>query len=72
VLSLLPARARGRIALLHAELRAQGWLHALDAQVDFSTLPQLPPLRELAAVAGKVWHALEATRPQLAVALAGN
>lgn len=72
VLSLLPESARGRIPLLHAELRAQGWLHALDPQVDFSTLPQPPPLRELAAVASKVWHVLESTRVDLAVALAGN
>jgi mitochondrial fission protein ELM1 len=72
VLTLLPEMARGRIPLLHAELRAQGWLHTLDAQLDFSTLPHPPPLRELAAVASKVWHVLEATRPELAVALAGS
>ena len=72
VLTLLPAAARGRIALLHAELRGQGWLHTLDAQMDFSTLSQPPPLRELAAVAGKVWHVLESTRPELAVALAAD
>jgi len=70
VLSLLPAGARGRIPRLHAELAGQGWLHALDPQVDFSTLPQSAPLRELAAVASKVRHVLEATRPQIAVALA--
>jgi mitochondrial fission protein ELM1 len=72
VLTLLPASARGRIPLLHAELRGQGWLHTLDAQMDFSTLPQPPPLRELAAVASKVWHVLESTRPELAVVLAGD
>jgi mitochondrial fission protein ELM1 len=70
VLSLLPAAARGRIPRLHAELAGQGWLHTLDAQVDLSTLPQPPPLRELAAVASKVRHVLEATRPEIAVALA--
>ena len=72
VLSLLPAGARGRIRLLHVELRAQGWLHELDAQMDFSTLRQPPPLRELAAAASKVWHVLESTRPELAVALAAG
>jgi mitochondrial fission protein ELM1 len=70
VLTLLPPAARGRIPLLHAELRSQGWLHTLDPQMDFSTLRQPPPLREIAAVASKVWHAIEATRPELAVALA--
>ena len=72
VLTLLPVAARGRLALLHAELRAQGWLHTLDTQMDFSTLPQPPPLRELAAVAGKVWHVIESTRPDLAVTLAAD
>ena len=71
VFSLLPSGARGRLPAFHAELRAQGWLHELDDNVDFSTLPQPPPLRELAAVAGKVWHTIEATRPDVAVAL-GN
>jgi len=70
VLSLLPPAARGRIPLLHAELSGQGWLHTLDTQVDLSTLQQVPPLRELAAVASKVRHVLEATRPEIAVALA--
>jgi mitochondrial fission protein ELM1 len=72
VLSLLPPTARGRLPALHTELRTQGWLYELDAQMDFSTLPQPPPLRELAAVASKIWHVLESTRPELAVALAGN
>ena len=72
VLTLLPAAARGRIPLLHAELRGQGWLHTLDPQMDFSTLPRPPPLRELGAVASKIWHAIESTRPQLAVALAAD
>jgi mitochondrial fission protein ELM1 len=70
VFSLLPESARGRIPLLHAELSAQGWLHRLDATAGVSALPQPPPLRELAAVASKIQHVLEATRPQLAVALA--
>lgn len=72
VLTLLPGAARGRIPLLHMELRGQGWLHTLDPQMDFSTLHQPPPLREIAAVASKVWHVLESTRPELAVALAGD
>lgn len=69
VFTLLPDSARGKLTYFHAELRAQGWLHALDADVDFSTLPKPPPLRELAAVASKVWHALESTRPGIAAAL---
>ncbi|MGH8042859.1 MAG: mitochondrial fission ELM1 family protein [Rudaea sp.] len=72
VLTWLPESARGKLPALHAELRAQGWLHDLAANVDFSNLPQPPPLRELAAVASKVWHVLESTRPQLAAALAPN
>jgi mitochondrial fission protein ELM1 len=70
VLTLLPAGARGRIPLLHAELCGQGWLHTLDAQLDISTLPLPPALREIAAVASKVWHTIEGTRAELAVALA--
>ncbi|MGH8090770.1 MAG: mitochondrial fission ELM1 family protein [Rudaea sp.] len=69
VVTLLPDSARGKLTDLHAELRAQGWLHTLDADVDLSTLPQLPPLRELAAVASKVWHVLESTRPDVVAAL---
>jgi len=69
VFTLLPDAARGKLAALHTELRAQGWLHALDANVDFSTLRQPPPLRELAAVASKVWHVLESTRPDVITAL---
>ena len=72
VFTLLPQTARGRIPLLHAELHAQGWLHTLDANVDFSTLQQPQPLQELAVVASKIWHVLESTRPDLAVALNGN
>ncbi len=69
VLSLLPDSARGKLGDLHAELRTQGWLHQLDENVDFSTLQQSPPLRELAAVASKVWHMLESTRPDVVAAL---
>lgn len=69
VFSPLPDSARGKLVDLHAELRAQGWLHALDAEVDFSTMQQPPPLRELAAVASKVWHVLESTRPDAVAAL---
>ncbi|HST26877.1 MAG TPA: mitochondrial fission ELM1 family protein [Rudaea sp.] len=70
--SLLPDSARGKLTDLHAELRAQGWLHPLDANVDLSTLPQLPPLRELAAIATKVWHVLESTRSDVVAALTGD
>jgi mitochondrial fission protein ELM1 len=72
VFTLLPGSARGKLAELHAELRAQGWLHALDADVDFSALRQPPPLRELAAVASKVWHVLESTRPDVVAALTAD
>ena len=71
VFSLLPDSARGKLTGLHAELRAQGWLHPLDAAVDVSGLAQ-PPLRELAAVASKVWHVLESTRPDVVAALTGD
>jgi mitochondrial fission protein ELM1 len=72
VFTLLPDSARGKLVDLHAELRAQGWLHALDADVDFSTLRQPPPLRELAAVASKIWHVLESTRPDVVAALTAD
>jgi mitochondrial fission protein ELM1 len=69
--SLLPDSARGKLPGLHAELRAQGWLRPLDADVDMPGLPQPPPLRELAAIASKVWHVLESTRPDVIAALTG-
>jgi len=53
VLSLLPAAAGGRIAAFHAALRAEGRLQSLD-NVDISTLPQIAPLRETAAVAAQI------------------
>jgi mitochondrial fission protein ELM1 len=67
--TLLPPSARGKLIDLHAELQAQGWLHTLDAGVDFSTLQQPPPLRELAAVASRIWHVLESSRPDVVAAL---
>jgi hypothetical protein len=70
VFTQLPAETSGRIAAFHAELRDQGWLHELDENVDFSTLMQSPPLRELGVVAGELWHRIEASRPEIAVALA--
>lgn len=70
--TLLPDSARGKLTGLHAELRAQGWLHPLDANVDLSRLPQSPPLRELAATASKVWHVLESTRPDVVAALTSD
>ncbi len=69
VYTSLPDDARGRLRALHDELRTQGWLHELTDNMDFSTLQQPPPLRELAVVAGKVWHTIESTRPDVAVAL---
>jgi mitochondrial fission protein ELM1 len=71
VFSLLPQVERGRFAKFHGELVLPGWLHQLDTNVDFSTLQQPPPLRELAAIASKVWHVLESTRPDVIAALTG-
>ena len=68
VISLLPAAAPAKFAAFHAELRSHGWLH--DADVDLSTLQNPPPLRELAAVASKIWHCIEATRPDVGAVLA--
>jgi mitochondrial fission protein ELM1 len=68
VISDLPAVAPAKLAALHAELRSQGWLHGND--VDFSTLRQPSPLREIAAVASKVWHCIEASRPDVGASLA--
>ncbi len=67
VFTLAPERMPTKLAAFHAELRDQGWLH--DIHVDLSTLQQPPPLREIAAVASKVWHRIEATRPDVAIAL---
>ncbi len=67
VVSSLPANAPPKLAAFHAELRDLGWLHAYD--VYFSTLRQPAPLREIAAVASKVWHFIEATRPDVGAAL---
>jgi mitochondrial fission protein ELM1 len=72
VFTLLPDSARGKLTDLHAELRAQGWLHPLDAALDTSGLSQPPPLRELAAVVSKVWHVLESTRPDVVAALTND
>jgi mitochondrial fission protein ELM1 len=68
VFTRLPAGAPARLAAFHRELREQGWLH--DGDVDFSTLRHAAPLREIAAVASKVWHCIEATRPDVGAALA--
>jgi mitochondrial fission protein ELM1 len=67
VITQLPAAAPPKLAAFHAELRDQGWLHDID--VDFSTLRQPPPLREIAAVASKIWHCIEATRPDVGARL---
>jgi len=67
VITRLPPRAPAKLAALHRELRDQGWLHADD--VDLSTLRQPPPLREIAAVASKIWHVIEATRPDVGARL---
>ncbi|MEP6485277.1 MAG: mitochondrial fission ELM1 family protein [Rudaea sp.] len=70
VFTSLPPNAPAKIGAFHAELTEQGWLRELGDNVDFSTLRQTAPLRELAVTAGKVWHVIESTRPDVAVALA--
>ncbi len=67
VFTSLPANAPAKLAAFHGELVDQGWLH--DLSVDPSSVRQPPPLREIAMVASKVWHQIEATRPDVAVAL---
>ena len=69
VLTELPSRAPAKLAAFHAELRSLGWLH--DVGADFSTLQQPKPLREIAAVASKVWHRIEATRLDVGALLNG-
>jgi hypothetical protein len=66
VFTLLPASARSRLCAFHAELRARGWLHALEDSVDPTRLPRPAPLRELAEVAARVRSTLAAARPELA------
>jgi mitochondrial fission protein ELM1 len=63
VFSLLPQGARGKLAALHAALRVQGYLHDLS-DVNISTLPPIPPLRETASVAAQVWQRYRASRSQ--------
>jgi uncharacterized protein len=67
VFTSLPAEAPAKLQAFHAELVDQGWLH--DIGEDPAQVKQPPPLREIATVASKVWHCIEATRPDVAVAL---
>lgn len=67
VFTSLPAAAPAKLAAFHAELVDQGWLH--DIHADPAQLHQPPPMREMAMVASKVWHRIEATRPDIATAL---
>ncbi len=72
VFTSLPANAPAKLAAFHAELVDQGWLrdiYVADVDMHQSTLQQPAPLREIAAVASKVWHRIEATRPDVSVAL---
>jgi mitochondrial fission protein ELM1 len=72
VFTSLPAVVPVKLAAFHAELADQGWLHDIhvaDVDVNRSTLRQPAPLREIAAVASKVWHRIEATRPDVGAAL---
>jgi mitochondrial fission protein ELM1 len=67
VFTAVPAKAPAKLAAFHAELTDQGWLH--DLREDSQAQRQPPPLREMATIASKVWHRIEATRPDVAVAL---
>ena len=67
VYTFAPRPIRGKLAAFHAELAGQGWLH--DIHADAAGAQQPPPMREMAMVASKVWHCIEATRPDVAVAL---
>lgn len=67
VFTSLPAQVPAKLAAFHAELSGQGWLH--DIHADRAVPRQPPPMREMAMVASKVWHRIEATRPDVAVAL---
>jgi len=67
VFTSLPANAPAKLAAFHAELVDQGWLH--DIHADTTQLHQPPPMREMSAIASKVWHHIEATRPDTTVAL---
>jgi mitochondrial fission protein ELM1 len=66
VYTSLPANPPVKLAAFHAELADQGWLHDIHAD---ATPLQPPPLREMGTVASKVWHHIEATRPDVATAL---
>jgi uncharacterized protein len=55
VLTWLPRAARGKLAVFHAALRAQGLLHKLGA-ADAAVAPAAPPLRETAGVAEQIWQ----------------
>jgi mitochondrial fission protein ELM1 len=63
VLTWLPQSAHGKLAAFHAALRAQQHLHDL-ADVEISSLTQVAPLRETAAVAEQVWQRYRASRSQ--------
>ncbi|MFT3790215.1 MAG: mitochondrial fission ELM1 family protein [Rudaea sp.] len=67
VFTSLPANPPAKLAAFHAELVDQGWLHDIGAEP--ADVRQPPPLRELATVASKIRHRIEATRPDIAVAL---
>ena len=69
VFTSLPAEVPAKLRAFHAELSDQGWLH--DIGVDPAGIAQPPPLREISTVASKVWHRIEGTRPDIAVALGG-
>lgn len=67
VFTSLPVNPPAKLAAFHAELVDQGWLHDIHATVTERQQP--PPMREMAAVASKVWHCIEATRPDVTIAL---
>ncbi len=72
VFTAAPAAMPAKLAAFHAELIDQGWLHDMheaDIEHTRSPLRNPPPLREIAAVASKVWRQIEATRPDVGAAL---
>ncbi|MGA9334234.1 MAG: mitochondrial fission ELM1 family protein [Rudaea sp.] len=54
VLTLLPPDAGGKLARFHAALAGAGRVHALEDNVDISTLSAVAPLRELNDVATQI------------------
>ena len=63
VFTLLPAFRARQIDRSARRTAQTGLVASARWQCGFFHIAATPPLRELAAVAGKVWHVLESTRP---------